>query len=44
MKEQIAGTLYYQKVLADNDAQSGRAHAETIGTITEHIVRRSAPS
>mgnify|MGYP004643682183 CR=1 FL=1 len=41
MKEQIAGTLYYQKVLADNDAQSGRAHAETIGTITEHIVAAS---
>ncbi len=38
MKEQIAGTLYYQKVLADNDAQTGREHAATIGTINEHIV------
>lgn len=38
MKDQIAGNLYYQKVLADNTAQTGRANADTIGAINEHIV------
>lgn len=38
MREQIAGTLYYQAVASDVTAQSGRANASTIGDITEHIV------
>lgn len=38
VRDQSAGTLYYQSVKKDVKAQTGRANAATIGEITENIL------